>query len=310
MRKVFILLFLTLLLAYGVWSTTAQDTCAEGEWRVNGECQPADTITLEPRWNTIEPEGETMCAHGTPFQFWVRPGGDDLLLYLQGGGGCSSASTCRQGSSTYYQLANMSSGDVGIFDTANEENPFQNYTMVRVPTCTGDSFMGTEHVQYSDEVSVYHHGFINASAALDFVGDAFPEPETVTVAGCSAGTAGSVVITPYVAEQYPGVPLMQFGDSLGAVFTFSTNLRGIWGADGSIAAWLDYPVERFTLPSYTIAIAEAYPHITFAQFNTQHDTAQQFYFNSRDAMVERMNSTLTSLDEQIEDFHYFTSGGN
>jgi hypothetical protein len=56
---------------------------------VNGVCGTAGLDTLQSGWNRIDPGGETVCAHGDPYTYWVYPGAtDNLLLYFQGGGGC------------------------------------------------------------------------------------------------------------------------------------------------------------------------------------------------------------------------------
>lgn len=161
---------------------------------------------LDAGWTPLYPGGETTCALGTPYSFWVRPGpSEKLLIFLQGGGFCNSAETCQLGSITYDSM--VSEGDSpgihqqGIFDLHNPENPFAEYSMVFIPYCTGDTHMGNIVQIYEatdgSELAVSHLGFVNVSAALSWVYDNFEVPESIFLTGCSAGSVGSVMHVPY-----------------------------------------------------------------------------------------------------------------
>ena len=165
-------------------------------------------------WFMIEPGGETRCAHDTPYRFFVRPGDENVMLYFQGGGGCWNQDTCRQGSSFYKQQALRSepvSYRNGVFDFDNPDNPFANHTIIFAPSCTGDVYMGSGVSDYSDGVEVHHKGFDNLMSAVDFTIEIAPEPESVFVTGCSAGSVGSAVAIPFIIEAYPD----QCGDTIG-----------------------------------------------------------------------------------------------
>src|SRR5262245_41327527 len=98
MKKYFLLsLLLTLMVVLRSTSIAyAQAACPAGDMTVNGACGDGSLMSRSPGGNKIEPGGETMCAHGTPYAYWVRPGTrDDLLVYFEGGGGCWNADTCR-----------------------------------------------------------------------------------------------------------------------------------------------------------------------------------------------------------------------
>src|SRR5689334_15759391 len=44
---------------------------------------------LPAGWTKIDGGGEAICARGTPYSFWVRPGTvNKLLIFFEGGGGC------------------------------------------------------------------------------------------------------------------------------------------------------------------------------------------------------------------------------
>ena len=88
LRQIPIGLVILILLSNGLQIKAQEGDWPEGEWRVNNQCQAPEDINLVDGWNSVKPGEDTMCAHGTEFQFWVRPSNDDLLVYLQGGGAC------------------------------------------------------------------------------------------------------------------------------------------------------------------------------------------------------------------------------
>lgn len=317
MRKIFA--FLPILLLIGVYTRThANRDCQAGQWNINGECVSPDELTLNEGWNTVLPGGETACAHNTPFQFWVHPGGsDDLLVYFQGGGGCWSAETCQQGSSWYNQTAQRNGSGTGVFDFDNPDNPFADYTHVVVPSCTGDVYMGAKIKEYSDDVTVYHHGFINLSSALQFVFDTIEQPHSIFVTGCSAGSPGSAIAAPYLIQHYPDIPVYQLGDSLGAIFDTPDNMEDLWGVQASLPDWIpDMPsAESFTMSDYYIALANYYPDYHFGQYNSLYDRVQQGYFSiGQDDpaafLAQTLDDVLNTIGENAPNFHAYTAEGD
>src|SRR5262245_48019208 len=50
---------------------------------------------LKAGWNELAPGGETMCAYGDPYRFFVHPGtSDKLMIYFAGGGACWNGIFC------------------------------------------------------------------------------------------------------------------------------------------------------------------------------------------------------------------------
>jgi hypothetical protein len=312
-------LLLVLSMAGSHHSSHAQDECPPGQWHVNGACTASGDIEWEEGWNSVLPGGETACAHGTPFRFWVRPGGEDLLVYFQGGGGCWSAETCRRDSPVFYYdqtagAAEVFSYDKGIFDQDNPANPFRDYTTVFVPSCTGDVYTGTITRTYSDEVVIEHRGFLNLMSALDFTGETIATPESIFVTGCSAGSMGSIVAAPYLREMYPDVPLVQLGDSLGSLFSYRQDIDTYYGGSGMIPSWLeDAPsAQSFSLADFYIAVANHYPATQFAQFNYTFDHVQQRYFatdqdDPANVVRQILHGSLTDIENNTENFVSYTA---
>jgi len=297
----------------------AQSECVAGEWLIDGECTTAD-LTFEDGWHTIEPFGETRCAHDTDYQFWVRPGNGNVVLYFQGGGGCWDQDSCRSGSSFYKQQVSVNevaSYRAGIFDFDNPENPFTEHTFIFAPSCTGDVYMGSGITDYGDDVIVHHNGFDNLMAAVDFTIDYVPNPESVFVTGCSAGSVGSAIAIPYIIEAYPDASVTQLGDSLGTIFDTETDLSDLWDVPDFYTDSLSEVAPKlgvFRMTDYYSALGKAYPEHTFAQFNFQFDSVQQRFFaageeNPSAFISDTLDTNLNAIANTISNFRYFVADG-
>ncbi|MCA9907450.1 MAG: hypothetical protein KC519_02290 [Anaerolineae bacterium] len=314
------LFLLVAMLAASATPLLAQTGCPVGEWRVNDACAAVAALPLHDGWNEILPGGATRCAHDTPFRFWIRPGGPDLLFFFQGGGGCWNAETCQVGSPLYKQVVAPGEAEnyrSGIFDFDNPDNPFAAYTMVFVPSCTGDVYMGSAHHDYGDGVTLYHRGFENLLSAIEFTAATIPTPDSIFITGCSAGSVGSFIAAPQVIARYPGVRVAQMGDSLGAIFSQRDDADSIWGIAPALPDWIDTMPDphAFRLTDYVIALAGFYPDVTFAQYNTQYDNVQQRYFaigasDPRAIVSAKINTLVDEASSAAPNFRAFTEGGD
>lgn len=321
MKMRYILTWICLpLLFVAVLATEAQTECDDGEWLIDGKCQVASQ-SLDAGWHEILPGGETRCAHDTEYRFWVHPGDDNVMLFFQGGGGCWNQDTCRTGSNFYKQYANRNeplSYRYGVFDFDNPNNPFADYTIVFAPSCTGDVYMGSDVVDYGDDVVVHHKGFDNLMSAVNFTTDYAPEPESVFVTGCSAGSVGSAMAIPFIIEAYPDTLVTQLGDSLGTIFDTTTDLTNLWGVPDfytDALAEVAPDLSEFSTTDYYIALAEAYPDHTVAQFNFQFDQVQQRYFatgadDPAQLISDSLDTSLTTIADEVPNFHYFLADGD
>jgi hypothetical protein len=108
--------------------------------------EPTDAPVVTPTWETVDAPSDCMCADGSAFHFYVREASPTkVLFYLEGGGACFSGDMCKPGSGTYSETISPVSkleDSPGIFDFANPENPFADYSVVYVPYCTGDVHAG------------------------------------------------------------------------------------------------------------------------------------------------------------------------
>lgn len=248
-------------------------------------------LALAPGWNTIRPGGQTTCADGSAFAFFVRPGSpDSLLFYLQGGGACWSGPTCdRHGRQVYTSAVDTARGvrPAGIFDVERADNPFAGYTMVYVPYCTGDVHLGRRAVTYDvpphdslgpHTVSVAHLGAANVRAALDWTRAHVRKPATVFVAGSSAGAIPSPLYAAHLADVYPGARVVQLGDAAGGYR--GNQAASLARAEGTavvreLAGDLGLPADSVTFEAFYAAAARRHPGLVLAQYNTAEDDVQR-----------------------------------
>jgi hypothetical protein len=246
-----------------------------------GSEEPAASAA-KPRWQRIEPGGATRCARGGEYAFWLRRADPKrLLVFFQGGGGCFSEETCRVGSSWFDDRIDVyddPAGSGGILDFSNPSNPFRDYSVVYIPSCTGDVHTGSRVVRYGP-IRVHQKGFPNARAALARAYREFPDPDAVFVTGCSAGSVGSAFHADSIIRRYAGARVTQLGDSLAFVFHRPVSLVE-WGSHAHFPRWFrpTRPRQRWTMVEFLRGLARAHPRRTFARFNHVRDGVQeQFY---------------------------------
>ncbi|WP_243338003.1 pectinacetylesterase family protein [Anaeromyxobacter soli] len=189
-------------------------------------------------WRWIDLPG-TSCSDGSPTGIAVNRGdGDDLLVFLDGGGACWDALTCftlglaKPGPFAAPEFAARSADVPGtILDRSAPGNPFARYTLVFVPYCTGDVHAGDEIQRYPGSPRRwFHKGRINVALALDWLDAHLGAPPKVVVSGASAGGFGALLAFDSFRRRWPatrgylvddsGPPLV--GDD------FSTAVRAAW----------------------------------------------------------------------------------
>jgi len=274
-------------------------------------------------WQTIEPGGDTLCAHGTPYRFFAREGSTDrLLIYFQDGGACWDSSTC--GAMTFDPTVNEDQDSpayraAGIFDLANPENPFRDDDMVYITYCTGDAHLGSSEITYVGDaalVDTFHNGYVNAQAALAWAFEAFPQPDSIVVVGCSAGGLGAIFHTPSIIEHYECVPVVQLSDGAGGFRNTSASLMRAWGIDdvlpGRIASLEHSTIYDLSFEWMYTNIVKAYPEARFAQANTAHDSVQTLFLGLSAASCtygEGLAANLADISAANPDFRYYTAWG-
>lgn len=142
------------------------------------------------------------CANGTPTGISINPhqGSTKALILFQGGGLCWDAATCTGSPPQASHLNGYSkqkmtvftngAGALGIFDRTTAQNPFQNYTFVILPYCTGDFHSGNKVTTYGT-TTLEHRGYPNVTEYLNRLVPTFAGYSQVVISGMSAGGWGA-----------------------------------------------------------------------------------------------------------------------
>jgi hypothetical protein len=168
---------------------------------------PGMPITATPNQWTWVPFDNAFCANGTATGIGINPSasGTRVLIYLEGGGACWDALTCYTLQTaanfvTGYSQTNFEAESTdttylalpgGFFDRTASANPFQDYSYVYVPYCTGDVFSGN-NVTTLGTNTAHFVGYANVAAVLSRVVPTFSTADRVVLAGSSAGGYGAL----------------------------------------------------------------------------------------------------------------------
>lgn len=293
-------------------------------------------LAQDSTWETV-PVPEGICSRGTPYSFFYREGSsDDLLIFFEGGGACWNGATCQFG--TDYTSGGPLFKDkvafpdeeehTGIFDLDNAANPFTDYDIVYVSYCSADVHSGgTEMIYQVPEsslarrgypVRIHHNGANNASAVLDWTYANYPDPSSVALMGCSAGSYGAIVHAYNVMGNYSDIPVTHLSDAGVGVVPPGWSAFENWGFLENLPAELveagQMSYETFTLNDLYAQTAAAYPNNTFAQYTTVADTTQiQFYAiqgGDPHQWPQGMQTRLTELSMTVPNFDAYIAGGS
>ena len=262
-------------------------------------------------WERVAPGGQTRCARGGDYASWIRKGDPDkLLVFFQGGGGCFDVRTCQPGSGWFDDSVDDSDDPIrasGVLELENPENPFADYSMVLIPSCTGDVHTGTRVVTYGPH-RVHQKGYLNAQAALEYAFGRFPDAAEVFVTGCSAGSVGSAFHADSIIRRYPDARVTQVGDSLAFVFHRPVSLAG-WGAHEQFPSWFRPSREngRWTMVEFLTALAKQHPDRTFARFNHARDDVQAQFYWAVGGDTEDFPSRLRAAERELKELPNYRS---
>lgn len=256
---------------------------ATGLDKYMGAAKPAqmETAGTETRYTFNQADGP-QCLRGTPFVMATRDAGsEDLVIYLQGGGSCTTA-LCRATETTTGMIPTY-----GVLNAADAENPVASWNVVYSPYCDGSLHFGDSDIP---EMNRVHHGLRNVSASLDVALSKFPNPRRILLTGASAGGYGTIWITALVRLSYPKAKLFVFNDAGIAIANPATpdgfrSVLGEWGAAKFIPE--------------TCEACRTSPHLTpWMSWNLQHDPSLKLaMFSSYEDSV--IAGTFLMLDPAI-----------
>lgn len=286
---------------------------------------------LDDGWNTLHPGGETTCAHGDDFVFFARAADPDrLVVYLHGGGGCWDAKTCDPERETFIYSSTVEPRRhptqlSGIFELDHPENPFAGYSMVVVPVCTGDAYLGDRDATYmlntesgdTRSFTIHHRGQTNTMAVMQWIHENFGSPREIFLAGSSAGGVGVPFYASLLAQHYPSARVVGLGHGAGSWGLDATGGAdpGQWGIPDVLRrhpGWEefhDFPrVEHLY-----ITAARSTPNLRLYQFDHAHDDRQRFYMELTGTedpdVLGHLRANRQTILEHVPEFRSYITGG-
>jgi hypothetical protein len=231
---------------------------------------------------------DCMCADGSEYVYFSRQGDPEkVMLYFQGGGACFSEETCSFTDGNYKVTTgpdDFPSEGTGIFDHANGANPLRDYTIVFVPYCTGDGHLGDATTTYSEELTVEHNGFVNASHGLDHVVANFPDLTRLVVTGSSAGGIPAPLFGGLASDLLPDADIAVLADASGGYPSLPGINAGLgnalWGSFGNIPDWPELEgttAEEWGIPDLFAFAGNHDADIRMARYDNAWDGVQVFF---------------------------------
>jgi hypothetical protein len=282
---------------------------------------PATTAAVaDQRWERIVPGGDCECSDGSEFSFWVRKASaTKVLFYFQGGGGCFSAETCARDSDVYRTRVDADPAEEGgMFDFADDRNPFADYSVVFVPYCTGDVHIGNAIRTYAPGLTVRHKGYVNGNAALDHLVATFPAATQVVVAGGSAGSIAAPLYAGLVSDRLPDAQITVLADASGSYPDVRRvhEILATWGFRSVIPAWRENKALRadeWSLQAFFVQSGRHDRDIVFARHDYAFDENQTFWYPYLGIAGKRplplMNANEAKIEAAGVKLHSYTAPG-
>ncbi len=280
------------------------------------------------QWQVHAPGGETSCADGSEFKYFTREGNPDrLLVYFTGGGACWTGKQCDTEADPTPYAYNLTDNDPrnkkGIFNLSHPGNPFAGYTMVYVPTCTGDVVMGDSVAVYRYQteggpektVTVHHKGYQNGRSVLNWVYENAADPETIVVSGSSAGGLATPFYANIIANHYPDSRVVGIGDAAGAYRKSATEKADLtsWNMEKAYNnhdAFSDLSSQNIGIEKLYISAANRHmTHLELYQVDQANDQAQHFFLTQAgtedpdvSALIQKNRRDIGNRDPEFRSF--------
>jgi len=259
-------------------------------------------------WERIVPGGDCQCSDGSEFSFWVREADPEkVVFFFQDGGNCFSAETCAPDSGLYNTTITEGPDREGMFDFADERNPFADYSVVFVPYCTGDVHLGNATTDYEPGLTIQHKGYVNGTAALDHLAATFPSATEVVVMGESAGSVAAPLYAGLVSDRLPDARITVVANGSGGTPDLpddtSRRMFDAWGLADVVLPWTEdagVTAEQWSVPGLFIQSGRYDPSIVFARVDYAYDARQQLGFSLFGVPAGDLLSVIDANETQVE----------
>jgi hypothetical protein len=257
-----------------------------------------DGDPLPRTWYRINiPSG--ISGDGSGYYIYLKKGiSDHLCIFFSGGGVAWNEYTAARpvtggkvaaGMPNYYwnnlrpftQIMNI---HIGITDTNNPMNPFNDWNFIIVTYATGDFHVGNNEFPYTAEDGsqqiVHFSGFKNFMAAMSVSASYFPDPDRLLIAGDSAGAfAVPALAGDIIGKIYPSCnDITLFSDSGQLNYHhWRHTARDIWKADDAL--WRSIRTTNLTMDWYRDLYRRYGSRLRYLYASSTHDYLLSAYFN-------------------------------
>ncbi len=264
------------------------------------------------------PLSEGLSGDGSDYHIYLKAARSDRLVVFFSGGGVAwndftaarpvTGGKVMAGLPNFYwnnlrpftQIMNI---NIGITETGNDQNPFEDWSFVIVTYTTGDFHVGDNDYTYTDKDSgetgvVHFHGYRNFLAAMKKTKEYFPEPKKLLIAGDSAGAFAVPALAAQVMDDwYPACEdVTCFSDSGQLCYEkWRDTAQIIWKAGQELCDAIVSP--NITLDWYRRLYGKKGDHIRYLYACSSHDYLLSAYYN------DIINKEFTSDAEIQKAFH-------
>ncbi|MCR5674449.1 MAG: pectinacetylesterase family protein [Lachnospiraceae bacterium] len=246
------------------------------------------------------PLAEGLSGDGSAYHIYLKAAhADKLVVFFSGGGVAWNAFTAARpvtggkvaaGLPNFYwnnlrpftQIINI---NIGITETGNEANPFEDWSFVIITYTTGDFHVGDNDYAYTDKDTgesgvVHFHGYRNFLAAMEKAKAYFPAPKKLLIAGDSAGAFAVPALAAEVADNwYPDChDVTCFSDSGQLLYDhWQETARDLWHTADDI--WQAIRTPNITLDWYRRLYAKKGDSFRYLYACSTHDYLLSAYYN-------------------------------
>jgi len=260
-------------------------------------------------------EGGPQCLRGGEYRMATRDGsGNELMIFLEGGGACTSAFCAATEAASNEQIRLQ----LGILNREDPDNPAADFDVAYFPYCDGSVFSGDQDYDDDNDGSLdrFHRGVQNTSAGLDVVAGAYPAPSLILLTGNSAGGYGTNYALPLVRKLWPDVPIRMLNDSgVGIAFPgYTAAVSAEWNATAFLPASCDTCIgdDGHTTDYHKYQLEED-PNLLTGFMSTAQDSviADTFIGIGGDAFEAALRSEMAELEAAYPDrFRFLIAAGS
>ena len=268
------------------------------------------------KWYKV-PIENGMSGDGSEYHIYVKKADPDkLCVFLSGGGVAYNEYTAARpvtggkvaaGLPNYYwnnlrpftQIMNI---NVGITDIFTDKNPFKDWSFVVITYATGDFHVGNNDYPYKGEDGqdriLHFHGYVNFLQSMKVAKTLFPNPNTLLIAGNSAGAfAVPALAGEIVDDYYPKARnVTLFSDSGQLLYkNWRKTARNIWMTKENL--WKAIKSDNITLDWYKDLYEKNGNRFKYLYSSSIYDYLLSAYYND---IVRRKYKT----DQEVQQDYY------